>query len=234
TPSRKKELTSLQNELNIQFFDVQILNTAFTHKSFINENQDYNYFNERLELLGDSILSLITVEYLYNLYPYYDEGKLSKMKSILVSEKILSEIARTQNFSKYLLLGKGEKSTGGSNRDSNLANLVEAFLGAIYLDQGLEAARNWFSKFLVKYAEDLKDKKVNGDSKTNLQEFVQKKFKIIPIYKLLKETGPDHQKKFLVEVSAREFSAVGEGNSKRKAEADAAIKLLQILKSNKR
>lgn len=216
------------------FQDLEILNTAFTHKSYTNENLRYVQHNERLEFLGDSVLSLITVEILYAQFPHYDEGKLSRIKSMLVSEKTLSEIARQLHLSQYLLVGKGEKSSGGLSRDSNLANLLEAFLGAIYLDQGFSVAKNWLSPFLQKYIVSLEEKKQFKDSKSALQEWSQKKFKIVPKYTILEETGPDHQKKFLIEVSVLKYKAIGEGVTKRKAEADAAQKLLFMLKANKK
>lgn len=231
---RKQELKKLQSQLQIWFENLSYLHIAFTHKSYSNENPLAKNYNERLEFLGDSVLSLITVEYLYLQNPSWDEGRLSAMKAVLVSEKTLATIARKLRLADYLLLGKGERNSGGLDRDSNLANLLEALLGAIFLDQGLMSAKNWFVPFLEKNIIQLNIKKQFRDYKSILQEYTQKKFKLIPNYRLLKESGPDHEKIFVVEVSILHYKASGEGKTKRQAEADAARKLYDQFNHNKK
>ncbi|MDX1960926.1 MAG: ribonuclease III [Leptospiraceae bacterium] len=231
TEDRKSSLQLLQRKTGVFFKDIKLLDLAFTHKSYSNENAKQDH-NERLELLGDSVLSILTVEWLYKNYPKHSEGKLSSMKAKLVSESVLFQIAKNESLGEFLLLGRGEKATGGSDRKSLLANLVEAFLASIYIDSGLDHARNWIIPKIKLFAIKSSVENSFKDYKTKLQEYSQKKWKLVPSYKLISEIGLDHEKLFTVEVSINnEKKAIGEGKSKRLAEQEAAEKLfLQLSK----
>lgn len=183
-----------------------------------------------MEILGDSVLSLLATEFIYKKYPQYSEGKISRIKSILVSESILAEIAEEIEISKILLLGKGETETGGAYKKSNLANAMEAFLGAFFLDSNLDTLRNWFTPYVEKYVIELENKQNNyKDSKTRLQEYAQKIYKTIPTYTILSEEGPAHEKFYRVMVNLGNLRTVGSGNSKKKAEKEAAKKLWDLI-----
>ncbi|NUM42627.1 MAG: ribonuclease III, partial [Leptospiraceae bacterium] len=201
------------------------------HSSYSNETGKLWPDNERLEYLGDSVLGLITNEYLYKRFENYPEGKLAKIKGRVVSEGALTKISDKLSLSDYLLLGKGEKESGGGSRASNQANLVEALLGAIYLDQGLNTSK----KFILNHIKDLVDnlEKIEAikDYKTILQEYCQKKYRFVPSYELVSETGPDHDKEFRIHVSIKGVvSSEGIGKNKRKAEQNAAKNVLKQLK----
>lgn len=166
---------------------------------------------------------MITSEYLFKRFLDYDEGKLSKIKAKVISESALFQIAYTLGLGSYLLLGKGERDTGGAERKSNLANLLEAFIAAIYLDQGIESARNFIICYIKDIIDDLDKNILIKDYKTILQEFCQKKFKVLPEYRLTSENGPDHNKQFKVTIfiNGKEYYS-GMGKSKSKAEQSAA------------
>ena len=229
TSARKDELHGLETQLGFRFNDLFLLDEAFTHRSFRNEN-NIPYDNERLEFLGDSVLSLLVNHYLFEQFPQSPEGELAAIKSKVVSEPALARIADRLSLSRYLQFGKGELETGGRDKRSNKANLVEAVLGALYLDKGLAEAE----KFLIKEVESLV-KNLNSiesvkDYKTRLQEYCQQKMKTLPRYRLLEEKGPDHEKEFLIEVSVDGLGVeTAKGNTKRKAEQIAASKLLEKL-----
>ncbi len=231
---RFKALKKYLKNLGISYKDIELINLAFIHPSYSNEFLTTKVHNERLEFLGDSVLSLITVEFLYKTYPKMNEGNLSKRKSLLVSESVLASISKEIQLHKLLLIGKGEESTGGRERESTLANLLEAFLGALYLDQGLEFAKIWFLPYLEEKLKKFSEIQESKDVKTLLQEFSQKKYKIVPSYKLVQESGKEHEKIFRVEVSLLHWKAEGEGKSKKEAEKEAARILLQKLKITKK
>lgn len=228
-PERVKELKELIKQIKVPFHNLLLLNTAFTHKSFLNET-DMNYEdNERLEFLGDSALSLVVSSYLFQKFPADKEGKLSKVKSRIVSGAVLSKIAIELGLSKYLLLGKGEKASGGETNRSNLENVLEALLGAIYLENGIDAVAN----FILPHVEHIIENDLHSykDHQTALQEFCQKKFKKLPNYEFISEEGPDHNKIFKVKVSIQNVGErIGHGNSKQRARQDAASKMLKIIK----
>ncbi|MCB1160457.1 MAG: ribonuclease III [Leptospiraceae bacterium] len=228
---RHQELTRLQEKLGIYFKDIQILNTAFIHSSYTNESK-YNFeHNERLEFLGDSVLALIVNEYLYNRFLEYPEGKLARLKGKLVSEDSLAKIEESLNLHPFLLLGKGEKEQGGAKRKSIRANLVEAVLGAIFLDKGLRVARQFILSFIKPMTEKLEKDNIFFDYKTTFQEYCQKQFKEIPVYEVLSKSGPDHDNTFTVALYLNgNLQAKGVGKSKKEAERDAAKKALLTLK----
>lgn len=227
----EKLIVRLENKIDINFTDKTILQRAITHKSFKNENINLDLRdNERLEFLGDSVLSIIISTYIFHNFPDYPEGELAKMRSVIVSEPILALKSREIGLGQFLFLGKGEELTGGRERDSILADAMEALLGAIYLDQGFAIT----SKFLIDNFEniilDIEKGNYINDYKTILQEFLQQNSIERPVYHVLEETGPDHNKQFTIEVTHLKKSlGDGIGSSKKDAEQNAARKALQNL-----
>lgn len=229
TQDRIKDLKELIKKIKVPFHDLVLLNSAFTHKSFINETTLAYSDNERLEFLGDSVLSLVVSSFLYKKFSTYSEGRLSKIKSRVVSGVALSKIAISLELNRYLLLGKGEKASGGATNRSNLENALEALLGAIYLENGIDSVAD----FILPHIEDILENEMHSykDFQTALQEFCQKKFKVLPEYHLLSEEGPDHNKIFKVQVKIKNVGEkIGSGNSKQKARQDAAGKMLKSMK----
>jgi ribonuclease-3 len=231
SPERLQKLNELCKNLNLSWNDYFLLEEAFTHRSFANEATFLVLDNERLELLGDSVLGLITVEFLFKQFPKREEGKLARMKSKLVSANALSQISERLSLIDFILVGRGEKVTADKNKNIK-ADLFEALLGAIYLDQGLESARSFLLPILKDLSSNLD--KIEGfkDYKTLLQEFCQKRYKTVPIYKVIKEEGLDHDKEFTINVSLGGlFSKEGTGKNKRMAEQSAAKSALESLGS---
>jgi ribonuclease-3 len=208
-----------------QFNDMELLIQALTHSSFANEHgMKKIQNNERLEFLGDAVLEILTSEFLYGKYPDRLEGELTKFRASIVCEPTLAEFAREIKLGDFLLLGKGEDSSGGRKRDSVLSDTVEALLGAIYLDGGLEAARVFIYRTLLK---DVEARKRFVDSKTHLQEYIQQISDIAIDYQVVAETGPDHNKNFHVQVvHDGKVIGLGEGRSKKAAEQRAAFDAL--------
>lgn len=217
--------------LNYIFKNKSLFNTAMTHSSHANENRKtQEHSNERLEFLGDAVLGLICGQYLFEAYPKMEEGELSKLRAALVCEKSLYSFAQKIDLGNEILLGKGEEAGGGRDRASVLADAFEALLAAIYLDGGLENTREFILPFLIKEAE--KTIKVEGtsDYKTALQEIIQKNKEETLTYKLARESGPDHDKFFEVELLINSnVIARGTGKSKRQAEQDAARQALELM-----
>lgn len=201
------------------FRNMELLIRALTHSSHINEHRNNKIgSNERLEFLGDAVLELVTSDYLYQIYQQLPEGDLTRMRATMVCENSLAAFARSIELGSYLTLGKGEEATGGRERNSVLADAVEALIGAIYLDGGLEAAREFLqNNFLGKKWQDY------ADFKTLLQEKIQKDSDIPIHYVLVNESGPDHKKEFVMEVHHGDKKlGVGSGNSKKAAQQQAA------------
>lgn len=229
TQERTKDLKDLIKKIGIPFHNLVLLNSAFTHKSFLNETILPFEDNERLEFLGDSVLSLVVSSYLFKRFSTYSEGRLSKIKSRVVSGMALAKISTSLGLSRYLLLGKGERASGGESNRSNLENLLEALIGAIYLENGIPSVE----EFIIPHIEDMLENEMHSykDFQTALQEFCQKKFKILPDYEILSEEGPDHNKVFKVKVKIKNVGEkIGSGNSKQKARQDAASKMLKSMK----
>jgi ribonuclease-3 len=221
--SRKKELLLFQSHAELRFRKLDFLNLAFCHRSYANETQEDVDNNEKLEFLGDSVLGLVTSEYLYYLLPEKAEGDLARIKSFVVSENTLSIIARKIKIDNYILIGKGEEYSGGRNKKAILADCVEAIIGAYYIDSGIKAVRTFILTHIVPEIMKVIENRHDKDYKTLLQEFVQKKYKTYPKYKMLKKTGPDHDRTFLVEVKIKEqVFGPGEGKNKKAAEQSAA------------
>lgn len=220
-------LEEVQNILGIKFNNVQLLKIALTHKSWAVENKVAEN-NERLEFLGDSILAVIVAEYLYKTYPDKDEGTLSKLRSVLVSKLQLAKWGRQIGLGKYVLISKAEDTSGGRRKDSIIAGVFEAVLGAMYLDKGLEVCKKFmFEKFFA----TLSNIEIQ-DYKSLLQEMVQKKFKKLPEYVIVKEIGPDHDKEFdcIVKIG-EEILGHGRGKTKKQAQQNAAKQAIEKIKA---
>lgn len=222
--SLQRVLEQLEKNLKINFKDKNLLKTAFIHRSFLNEHPEETLpHNERLEFLGDSVLGFVVSEFLFERYPLHPEGDLTNFRSALVNARMLSEVGRKLGLGNYLLLSKGEEATGGRDRQYLLANTFEAFLGAIYLDSGLEPAEKFIHKELLPKLTEIIDTKAYKDFKSAFQELSQEKLNITPSYKVIEEAGPDHDKIFSVGVFLNEKQAgEGKGKSKQIAEQAAA------------
>jgi ribonuclease-3 len=218
--------------LKYRFADDNLLEEALTHKSYVNERREPGRtHNERLEFLGDAVLSLIISDYLARQYPELSEGALSKLKAKLVSETPLAHAARRLDLGRYLRLGRGEERSKGRDKTSLLADAMEAVIAAVYLDGGFEASRDFTVNVLADALQQLDavHKQPGGDDyKTRFQEWCQKQYEILPQYLVVGETGPDHQKIFEVEVHVNQrVVGVGRGNSKKEAEQEAAMQALE-------
>jgi ribonuclease-3 len=215
------------------FKNQALFEQAFTHRSYLNETREQIASNERLEFLGDSILSFLVSDFLYKKYPQYNEGVLTNLRSLLVNTKSLGNIAKELDFGSLLKLSKGEHEAQGRENHSLLADSFEAFVGALFMDQGLEAVADFVSQTLLVQIPELVEKKTFKDPKSLLQEYVQSKKKGSPVYKVLAEEGPAHAKTFTVGVYvAGNLMSEGAGKSKQQAEENAA-KLALEKKDNK-
>ena len=220
-------LSELETIIGYKFSNIAHLETALTHKSYVNEKMIKRYVSyERYEFLGDAILEFIVSRYLFEHYADMSEGELSKLRSSLVCEFTLSKVARELHYGQYARFSKGEYQTGGANRDSILCDMFESVLGAIYLDGGIEEAYAYVERFLLT---DIEHKQRFYDAKSKLQEFVQKRKQSLS-YELLSETGPDHDKQFTVRVLIDETEMARKtAHSKKTAEQYAAFEVLENL-----
>ncbi len=218
----------LQKHIGITFQNTALLKAAFIHRSYLNEERSTKKSNERLEFLGDAILSFLTSEFLYRTYPEYPEGTLTNIRSSLVKTKSLADIAISLGLGDLLFLSRGEEDSGGRKNTSLLADTFEALLGAIYLDQGIEAARTYLSTVLFPLTAGIVEKKSYIDYKSLLQEIVQEQTKISPTYRVIKSEGPDHAKMFWIEaMMGEDVMGQGSGKSKQEAEQAAAFNALE-------
>lgn len=223
-----KNVDAFEKNINYSFKNKDYILEALTHSSFSNENRNYK-FNERMEFLGDSILGMVVSDYIFNREQNVAEGELTKIRANVVCEESLSIVAKNIELGRYILLGKGEKISGGRNRDSILADAMEAIIAAIYLDGGIEEARNFVMKMLGDRIDETIEGNIFRDYKTSLQEVVQRQNNAIN-YKLIDAKGPDHNKKFIVEALLNgKAVGVGEGKSKKEAEKEAAKNALVTL-----
>ncbi len=222
-------METLQQKLQYQFKDDSLLKHALTHSSYANEVRSGFDSNERLEFLGDSVLSIIVAEHLFSQFPKVPEGELTRLRASLVCEKALCVYARELELGKYLLLGNGEDKGGGRERDSILADAFEAVLAAIYLDGGMEPARRHVMNFVLRELSQPEDE-VFKDYKTALQEIIQRNPEESVSYFLTGEEGPDHDKRFTVEVRLNSnVIGTGTGKNKKKAEQMAAKQALELM-----
>lgn len=220
----EKDFSGFERKIGLVFTDERLLRSAFTHRSYINEHKGEKLeHNERLEFLGDAVLELATTHFLYVKFPEKAEGELTALRSALVNTNTLSDTAATLGMNEYLLLSKGEEKDTGRARSFLLANAFESMVGAIYLDQGYAAAERFIGQFLFIKIDEIVEKELWLDSKSHFQEKAQDEVGVTPLYSTIKETGPDHDKKFIVGVYLKDaLVAQGEGKSKQEAEQDAA------------
>ena len=223
-------IKDLEAAIGYRFKNISLLQNALTHSSYANERWHNSLkSNERLEFLGDSILGMVVAEYLYKTFPDRPEGELTRMRADMVCEKTLAAVAARIELGRHLMLGNGEEQSGGRSRDSILADAVESVIAASFLDGGMDAARNFIEKFIL--VEVPVKKLNNADYKTALQELVQQKKNQTLSYRLVGESGPDHDKHFEVEVSLNgSVIGVGTGSSKKRAEQMAAQAALENLR----
>lgn len=221
--ARKGELLALAQRLGVTFHDIGLLHTALVHTSYANEAQGRVTHNERLEFLGDAVLELASSTYLYTHFPSLPEGELTKTRASIVCSAALAKIAARLGLGEYLLLGHGEEMSGGRARTTNLEDAFEAVLGAIYLDQGWETARDYALRQLAPEFDQVRHGENLQDYKTLLQELVQKTPGSTIAYELLEATGPDHAKhyRYAVVINGKTCGE-GEGSSKKEAEQQAA------------
>ena len=220
------DIKKLEDSIGIKFKDYDLFTAALTHKSYTAEYGGEKW-NERLEFLGDSILSAIVVGHLYKKFPELAEGELSRIKSQLVSRKVLAQWAKELDIGKYVFISSGEESSGGRLRESMLANTLEALLGAIYLEKGFSTIKDFVvSRFCQKI-----DTLVDTDYKSRFQEIVQGKYRVLPVYKVIKETGPEHSKIFEIEVRVKkQVLGRGFGRNKKESQQEAAKSALRKLR----
>ncbi|OHA65036.1 MAG: ribonuclease III [Candidatus Wildermuthbacteria bacterium RIFCSPHIGHO2_01_FULL_47_27] len=224
-----KDFSLLEDALGIAFKNKDLLTQAFVHRSYLNENPKFHLrHNERLEFLGDAVLELAVTEYLFATYPEKSEGELTNWRAALVNAKILSVIAQKAGLNEFLLLSRGEAKETGKARQFILANTFEAFVGAMYLDRGYEICKDFIDKYVLAELPRIIENGLFRDAKSRFQEEAQERVSVTPSYRVLKETGPDHAKLFIVGVFLKEsLAAEGKGSSKQEAEEDAAKNALE-------
>jgi len=224
------DLTSLAKSLCLTFIKVDLIQSAFVHRSYLNESRTFKESNERLEYLGDAVLELATSQFLFHKYPGYQEGMLTNLRAALVRTESLAALAKSLDFPDLLLMSRGEESTGGRQNTSLLANTFEAFLGALYLDQGFDTCQKLLANILFKHIDGIVETGTYKDSKSLVQELSQSRLKSTPKYILLGEEGPDHDKVFRMAtvIDGKQYG-VGEGKSKQTAQEAAAKATLEQL-----
>lgn len=228
---RAAKLAGFMDKLQIPYANLDLINQAFFHSSMSHRGET-SQSNERLEFLGDTVLSMCVSEYLYRKFPQAAEGKLTRMRSYLVSEKMLSDLARKIHLEELLLLSWGEENSGGRSRDANLADAFEAFLAALFLDSGVETAKNFILGIIKDEIEKVSDDAFIFDYKTEFQYIIQQKYKKCPEYRVALEEGPPHHRTFVSElVMNGAVLSRGTGLSKKKAEQEAARIAMELLKS---
>lgn len=224
----------LEKTLGVSFNQVSLLEQALTHSSYINENPTLDiHHNERLEFLGDAVLDFIVAEKLYLEFPDLAEGEMTKSRATLVRRETLAHIANDIKLGDFLLMGKGEEASGGRGKIPNLAGALEALIAAIYLDQGIDMTKAIVNRLWADEWEKLIRRGIDIEYKSRLQEFTQSNFKSAPVYRLVSETGPDHDKVFVVEVAVNgKTLGSGSGKSKKIAETEAARLALKTLEKD--
>lgn len=224
--------TLLEKRLGLKFRDPLLLQRALVHRSYLNEMPDSGLeSNERLEFLGDAVLGLVVGSKLYTDYPEHSEGQLTELRVALVRRETLARVAKSLALGDFLFLGRGEESAGGKGRVSNLSAAYEAVVGAVFVDGGMDKARRFIVRSLTSEVAALpKGQNIPADPKSRLQELLQARFQRAPVYKVLRDEGPDHSKVFTVQVwGGRKALGVGQGKSKQQAEKEAARQALDGL-----
>lgn len=227
------ELEQFENSLEIIFRDKSLLTRALTHRSYLNENPGLPYLdNERLEFLGDAILDFVAAEFLYQRFPEMSEGDLTSLRAALVKGETLARFAADIGLPQYLLMSHGEESARGRERAPLLAGALEALIGALYLDQGLDTARALILRLLPNEAERVHHQRLDRDAKSMLQELSQGKLQVTPQYQLVETRGPDHAKIFTIQVVIKDkVYGQGTGRNKQTAEQEAARVALEALQA---
>jgi len=233
-----KDFSLIEKKLGLKFKNKDLLTQAFVHRSYLNENPEFGLEqNERLEFLGDAVLELVITEHLYKEYPQKAEGELTNWRASLVNAKMLTQVAEELGLNDFLLLSRGEMKELGKARQYILANTFEALIGSIYLDSGYERADKFIKNYLLLKLPDIIQNKLYKDAKSYFQEKSQDVEGVTPVYKVIKEWGPDHKKKFTVGVflpgragGEEELVAEGQGYSKQEAEEQAAKEALKVKK----
>jgi ribonuclease-3 len=226
-----RPVSELQQQIACTYRDPRLLERALIHKSYAYENR-LSEHNERMEFLGDSVLGLVVSELLMNALPGASEGELSRIRAAVVSEPSLAAVAREIGLGEFLLVGRGEEQTGGRDKDSLLADSLEALVASLYLDGGIEPAGAFITRFFSDRIDRVQAAGGTADHKTELQELCQERLKTLPEYRVASESGPDHRKEFTVELSIRgEIYGQGTGRNKKEAEQRAAKEALQRLGS---
>ena len=223
----EKDFASLQKRIKIQFKNLDLLNQAFVHRSYLNENPSFHLgHNERLEFLGDAVLELVVTDYLYHTFPHATEGAMTNWRASLVNSKMLAKVGSSINLAPFLYLSRGEgKDVESKARQFIVTNAFEALIGAIYLDRGYKTAEKFIHRFVLPELPNIIEHGLDVDPKSRLQELSQEKLKSTPRYDVLKEVGPDHAKWFTIGVYiGADMVATGEGSSKQEAQLDAAKK----------
>lgn len=228
------ELDTLQQTLGVSFNNLSLLEEALVHSSYVNENPNPDLVpNERLEFLGDAILGLIIAEKLYQDFPQFTEGKMTKLRAALVRRDTLARLAKNIGLGSYLYLGKGEEASGGRHRSINLAGALEALTAAIFLDSGLDMTEEFILRLFEYELKKAADRWEETDYKSQLQEAIQAREQQSPVYRVIEEVGPDHDKRFTVEVSnGTKVLGRGTGKSKKLAETEAARSALERLSAD--
>jgi ribonuclease III len=229
------QLEQFQQNNKVYFKDPNLLRQALTHRSYINEQADEDLEdNERLEFLGDAILDFITADMLFKRFPEMTEGELTRLRSALVRTESLAQLAGLCNIGEYLYIGKGEENSGGRQRTNNLCRAFEAVIGALYLDQGLEAVNDFVIPKLTNLQQNVIEEALHKDARSRLQEWSQASLGITPTYRLRSASGPDHNKEFLIEVVIGDrVVASGSGRSKQTAAQAAAQQALSLVRAGK-
>ncbi len=224
------QFSDFEEKTKIIFKDKNLIKQAFIHRSYINENPNIGLsHNERLEFLGDAVVELVVTDFLYKKYKDYDEGELTALRSALVNAVIISDVASTLGMNDFLLLSKGEAKDTGKARQYILANTYEAYVGAVYLDQGYEVSKDFIASTLLIHTEEIVKKKLWRDAKSLVQEKAQEYVAFTPSYKVINESGPDHDKHFTIGIYfGADLIAQGKGQSKQEAEQQAALNALKI------
>ena len=225
------DLVTLQQTLGVSFNDSSLLEQALVHSSYLNENPGIApASNERLEFLGDAVLGLVVAEKLYQDFPHSDEGEMTRLRAALVRGNTLARVARTIKLGDYLYLGKGEEASGGRRKPANLAGALEAMIAAIFLDQGSMVTRDFILRLFDEELQKIANRGARVDYKSQLQELIQSREQQTPAYRLIETAGPDHDRRFTVEVRAGDtILGKGLGKSKKAAETEAAGAALEQL-----
>ncbi len=225
-----KDVKEFESKLGVSFNDINVLKCAFTHRSYINEHKEKGLeHNERLEFLGDAVLELVVTDFLFNKYPQKAEGEMTSYRAALVNTNSLAVASTNLGINEYLLLSKGESRDTGRARQYILANTFESVVGALYIDQGYDAAKKFIADNLFDLIDEIVSKRLWQDSKSLFQEKAQENISITPRYDLVSEKGPDHDREFIVGVFLnKEKIATGKGRAKQEAEQEAAKNALKV------